>query len=53
MSEIHKEAITSVAFMPDGNKILTNSIDNTLKIVDMRTYKVLKTIEDAFSYSNC
>ena len=38
--------------MPDGKKILTNSRDNTLKIIDIRTCEVLKSIDDPFSYSN-
>jgi autophagy-related protein 16-1 len=41
-----------VTFLPDGNKILTNSRDNTLKIIDMRTFEVVKTLEDPFGYSN-
>lgn len=31
--------------MPDGNEILTNSRDNTLKLIDVRTFKVLSTLE--------
>ena len=38
--------------MPDGNYILTNSKDNTLKLLDSRTYEVVQTIEDALNYSS-
>ena len=49
---LHDDAITSAVFMPDGNYILTNSKDNTLKLLDSRTYEVVQTIEDALNYSS-
>lgn len=47
VSDIHEEAITSVSFCPtDSNKLLTASADGTMKILDMRMYKVVKTFDD-------
>lgn len=34
-------------FFKDGAKVLTNSRDNTLKIVDLRTYDVEQTLQYA------
>ena len=51
LPEIHDEAITSVKYMPDGNQILTNSRDNTLKLIDIRTFNVVKTLRSE-DYSN-
>lgn len=31
--------------MPDGNTLATSSKDDTIKIMDMRTYKTITTIE--------
>lgn len=52
LKDIHTDAITSVALMPDGNRILTNSMDNTLKIIDIRTNKIINSFEDIFNYTN-
>jgi len=41
LAELHVGQVTSVSISPDGTKILSNSRDNTLKIVDIRTYEVL------------
>eukprot|EP00347_Sterkiella_histriomuscorum_P004635 403359707 len=49
---LHDDAVTSAVFLPDGNHILTNSRDNTLKLIDSRTYEVVQTIEDALNYAN-
>jgi len=43
LTGIHTGQVTSVTFSPDGNTLLTNSRDNSLKLVDLRTYKVLRT----------
>ncbi|CAG8739756.1 30093_t:CDS:10 [Gigaspora margarita] len=44
LTGIHLGQITSVSVSPDGSKVLTNSRDNTLKIVDLRTYDVEQTL---------
>ncbi|OQS05236.1 hypothetical protein THRCLA_02598 [Thraustotheca clavata] len=41
LSDFHADQITSVSYSQDGNKLLTNSRDNTLKLLDPRTYGVL------------
>ncbi len=44
----HDESITSVVFLKnDGNKLLTNSSDGTMKLLDIRMEKVLKRFEDS------
>lgn len=51
LTNVHSGQITSVSMSPDGSSLLTNSRDNTLKIIDVRTYHVLKTLK-ADSYQN-
>lgn len=48
ISGIHDDAITSVAFSRyEGNKLLTNSCDGTVKLVDLRMYgEVVKCFKD-------
>lgn len=41
---IHLGQITSVCPSTDGSQILTNSRDNTLRILDMRTYETLSVL---------
>ncbi|SAL97384.1 hypothetical protein, partial, partial [Absidia glauca] len=36
LNGVHTDQITSVCVSPDGSSVLTNSRDNTLKIVDLR-----------------
>ncbi|KAI8815594.1 WD40-repeat-containing domain protein [Fimicolochytrium jonesii] len=49
LSGIHYGQVTSVAIHPTENVLLTTSRDNTLKLIDLNTYQVLKTISnDAF-----
>ncbi|RHZ49966.1 hypothetical protein Glove_508g52 [Diversispora epigaea] len=45
LTGIHLGQITSVSVSPDGSKVLTNSRDNTLKLVDLRTYDVEQTFK--------
>lgn len=59
LTNVHSGQITSVSMSPgktylklhqnsnhlDGSSLLTNSRDNTLKIIDVRTYHVLKTLK--------
>ncbi|KAI7879026.1 WD40 repeat-like protein [Lichtheimia hyalospora FSU 10163] len=44
LSDIHKGQITSVSVSPDGSSLLTNSRDDTLKILDLRMYNVVATL---------
>jgi len=41
--KVHSGQISSVCLTPDGTYILSNSRDNTLKLIDIRTYDVVKT----------
>lgn len=45
LDEVHTNQITSVSMSMDGSKVLTNSRDNTLKIVDIRTHEILMTFK--------
>jgi autophagy-related protein 16 len=42
LGDIHSGQITGVILSPDGQTVLTSSRDNTLKIIDIRTYDVLQ-----------
>lgn len=39
-------------FLPDGNRVLVNGRDNSLQIVDMRTFNIVRTFEEPSSYTN-
>ena len=43
---LHSQQITAVTFDPHWQHVLTCSRDNTLKLVDLRTYRSLTTFED-------
>jgi len=45
ISHVHTGQVTCVTCSPDGRTILTNSRDNTLKLIDIRTYEVLCTLK--------
>ncbi|KAG2179850.1 hypothetical protein INT43_003636 [Umbelopsis isabellina] len=51
LTGLHSGQVTSISVSPDGSKLLTNSRDNTLHIVDLRMYKVIRTFKDD-SYRN-
>eukprot|EP00455_Lapot_gusevi_P038712 TRINITY_DN433_c0_g1_i1.p1 TRINITY_DN433_c0_g1~~TRINITY_DN433_c0_g1_i1.p1 ORF type:complete len:460 (-),score=46.96 TRINITY_DN433_c0_g1_i1:31-1410(-) len=42
LAELHLQQATSVDFSYDGNLIITNSKDNTLKLVDVRDFRVVR-----------
>jgi WD40 repeat protein len=44
----HTDAVTSVAFSPDGNTVLTGSNDETSRLWDVRTGKELRRLEGQF-----
>jgi len=46
LTGLHTAQITSVSISPDGRSVLTNSRDNTLKLVDIRTFDVLHTFSN-------
>ncbi len=48
---IHDDSISSIKYLPDTNQIITNSRDNTLKIIDARMFDVVKTIESDNYYN--
>ena len=41
----HQDCVTSVAFLPDGSKLVTASLDNTLKIWDLRLRKAVAVLK--------
>ncbi|CAO3697135.1 unnamed protein product [Rhizopus microsporus] len=51
LTGVHNGQVTSVSMSSDGMYLLTNSRDNTLKIIDVRMYDILKSFQ-ADSYHN-
>ncbi|OBZ87415.1 Protein tipD [Choanephora cucurbitarum] len=45
LTGVHNGQITSVCMSPDGNTFLTNSRDNTLKIIDVRMYDIVRSFQ--------
>lgn len=46
MKDVHGDAITSVTRTLDGNYVLTNSRDHTLKFIDVRKYEEVAVFEN-------
>eukprot|EP00347_Sterkiella_histriomuscorum_P010061 403338836 len=46
IKNVHDDSITCVQYMPDGNSIITNSKDHSIRIIDTRMFQVVKTIEN-------
>jgi len=42
---VHQQQVTSVSLSPLGNQILTNSRDNTLKLLDLRSFEVVHSFK--------
>jgi len=42
LDNLHLEQLTSAEWSRDGNQVVTNSRDSTLKLIDVRTFKVLR-----------
>eukprot|EP00698_Gefionella_okellyi_P020141 TRINITY_DN6290_c0_g1_i1.p1 TRINITY_DN6290_c0_g1~~TRINITY_DN6290_c0_g1_i1.p1 ORF type:complete len:557 (-),score=87.51 TRINITY_DN6290_c0_g1_i1:6-1676(-) len=42
--QLHSREVTSIHTSSDGNYLLTNSRDNSLKLIDTRTYEVVHTL---------
>ena len=51
IGDLHSQQTTSVDFSPDGNYLLTNSKDGTMKLIDLRGLKVLREFSHA-KYKN-
>lgn len=45
LDTVHDGQVTSVEFSKDGSYVLTASRDNTVAIVDIRTYQVVRKLE--------
>jgi WD40 repeat protein len=45
LDELHTQQVTSVEFSKDGYTLLTNSRDNAVKLIDIRTFRTLTTLE--------
>lgn len=41
LDSVHTQSASCAEFSRDGNLVVTNSRDNTLKVIDVRTFKVL------------
>eukprot|EP01006_Ploeotia_vitrea_P018069 TRINITY_DN49331_c0_g1_i1.p1 TRINITY_DN49331_c0_g1~~TRINITY_DN49331_c0_g1_i1.p1 ORF type:complete len:628 (+),score=277.84 TRINITY_DN49331_c0_g1_i1:2-1885(+) len=53
LKHLHTQSITCSEFSRDGTMLLTNSRENVLKIVDVRTHDVVKTlVDDQGEYHN-
>ena len=48
--EGHSDSVRSIAYSPDGTKIVSGSYDETIKIWDANTGKCLKTLEGHLSF---
>ena len=46
MKDVHDDVITSVSYTSDGSQIVTNSMDNIVKVIDVRMFSVVQTLED-------
>jgi autophagy-related protein 16 len=46
LKDIHDDSVTSITACNDDNYFLTNSKDNTLKLIDARMFQVISTFED-------
>lgn len=47
VKSVHDELISSCQYMPgDGNLVVTSSRDQTVKVVDVRMFKVTQTLEN-------
>jgi autophagy-related protein 16-1 len=45
-ANLHVQQVTGVQFSPDGSQVLTSGRDNCLKLLDIRTWKVVRTFRD-------
>jgi WD40 repeat protein len=44
--KMHGSGVTSVAFSPDGKRIVSTSLDKTLKVWDAETGKEIRTLDE-------
>lgn len=52
MKQVHDDSITCLRYLPDGNQLITNSKDHSLKVVDVRMFGVVRTIENENYYNS-
>lgn len=45
VNDLHCDQVTSVSFARDGNRLLTTSRDNTLRLIDTRTFESVMTLQ--------
>ena len=45
LKNIHRQQITCLKYTPDMGKIVTASVDNKIKVTDLKTNKILHEIE--------
>nr|CCA25845.1 conserved hypothetical protein [Albugo laibachii Nc14] len=45
LESLHTEAVTSVSITPSGTHLVTNSKDHTLKLVDPRTFEIVRCFQ--------
>lgn len=53
LSDVHDGQVTSVEFSKDGTLVATASRDNTVKVTDMRTYRVLHELQGSSRGKPC
>lgn len=52
LKNIHRQQITCLKYTPDMDKIVTASIDNKIKVTDLKTNKILHEIESPDLFIN-
>eukprot|EP00347_Sterkiella_histriomuscorum_P005455 403356550 len=50
LNNLHTDRVTSIQFISDKNQLLTSSIDNSLKLVDLRMNAVIKGYSNPNNY---
>lgn len=54
MPDIHKNTLTKVLFAPESDKVITTSMDRTIKFLDLKSRKITITLEGHINVvSNC
>jgi len=49
----HKDTVTSVAFSPNSQQLASGSMDNTIKLWDVRSGKQLNSLRGHKKWVNC
>lgn len=45
VKNVHDDVITGLQYLPDGGQLITVSRDNTIKLIDLRTFSVVCSFE--------